>query len=60
MKEMIFCSHCDQSAVSLSMPKQHELPNQRKNESEAPYDRVLNKMRNQEMLFYSNTARRGY
>lgn len=60
MNEMIFCSHCDQKAAAISTSKQDGLPNLIQSGSEAPYDKVLYKMRNQEMLFYSNTMRSGY
>ncbi len=60
MKEMVFCSHCDQNAAAVSTPKQTGLPKQIPSGSEAPYDKVLYKMRSQEMLFYSNTMRSGY
>jgi len=60
MKEMKFCSHSDTNAAAAAMPKTNGMPTKTLSGSETPYDKVLYTMRNQEMLFYSNTMRSGY
>ncbi len=60
MKEMVYCSHRDSKADAISMNRNPELPVKTISGSETPYKNVLQSMRNQEMLFYSDRNRSGY
>lgn len=60
MKEMVYCSHRDSNADAISMNRNPELPVKTISGSEDSYKTVLQSMRNQEMLFYSERNRSGY
>lgn len=60
MKEMVYCSHRDSKADGISMNRNPELPMKTLSGSETTYNKVLQSMRNQEMLFYSDRTRSGY
>lgn len=60
MREMMYCSHCDPHAGGSANSRNSEMPSKAQCGNEAPYDKVLHAMRNQEMLFYSSSVRSGY